>query len=108
MSPRGAWRTGPNDTWNARHGIRCPGCRLGEFWGIPRHEKACRVGTSWYATPDGAPAWALKLLDDLDDGPPAKSPAEWEDRRRLLGMNWLSHALWHNASTIDVGRVDTR
>ena len=92
-------RTGPADTWNARTGVRCPGCRLGEFWGIPKHEPSCPEAMIWYALPGAAPAWLRKLADDLDIGPQPASPRAFEDRQKLWGLHYLVRATWH--ATLD-------
>ncbi len=107
MSPRVAWRTGPNETWVARNGVTCRGCRLGEFYGVPKHEPSCVEQKTWYCTPGDTPAWARALCDALDDGPRERSPAEYEDRRRLLALNWLVRAL-HHASVDNATRFDLR
>ncbi len=102
-------RTTINDTWNCRHNVRCPGCKLGEWYGIPKHEKGCREARTWFALPSETPAWARAHAERLDVSQPGKSPEAFEDRLALKGLNYFSHALWHMASTIEVsGRFDTR
>lgn len=99
MNPRD--KTQPRDAWHIRHGVTCPGCRPGEWYGIPRHEPSCPCGPSWYVVPS-AQTPTVRLLCNLaytlDPGLTPSSPSAYDDRRALVAMNYLIHAAWHLAA----------